>query len=81
MKMLDRNILAGRSPLSAAAACIYFISHLLDFGKSAKEISAVAGVSDSTIRNSYKLLYEVKDTLIDETWIARGGKASRLPSN
>lgn len=38
--------LAGRSPISTAAACIFMISHLKREPKTAKEISQVAGVSD-----------------------------------
>ena len=68
-KMSTVGALAGRSPLSAAAACIYFASHLMGFPKTAKEISAVAGVSDGTIRTSYKLLEAEKDNLIDPEWL------------
>ena len=68
-KMSTVGALAGRSPLSAAAACIYFASHLMGYPKTAKEISAVAGVSDGTIRTSYKLLEAEKDNLIDPEWL------------
>ena len=78
--MSQLGSLAGRSPLSAAAACIYMISHLLKFPKSAKEISQVAGVSDGTIRTAYKFLFAEKDTLIDPEWIKDGkGDMSLLP--
>ena len=50
--------LAGRSPLSVAAACIYMASYLLGKPKTPKEISMVAGVSDGTIRTAYKYLYQ-----------------------
>ncbi|MCJ1253223.1 transcription initiation factor IIB [Lignoscripta atroalba] len=79
-KMSTVGSLAGRSPLSAAAACIYFASHLMRQGKSAKEISAVAGVSDGTIRTSYKLLEAEKDKLINPDWLKDGkGDAKLLP--
>ena len=68
-KMSTVGSLAGRSPLSAAAACIYFASHLMGYGKTAKEVSAVAGVSDGTIRTSYKLLEAEKAKLIDPEWL------------
>lgn len=61
--------LAGRSPLSNAAACIYFASHLLKDGKASKKISEVAGVSDATIKHAYKLLLVEKDRLIDPQWL------------
>ncbi|KAJ2899390.1 hypothetical protein MKZ38_003062 [Zalerion maritima] len=57
--------LAGRSPLSIAAACIYMASHLLGQPKSSKTIAGVAGVSDGTIKTAYKFLYADKNTIID----------------
>ncbi|MCJ1312366.1 transcription initiation factor IIB [Agyrium rufum] len=79
-KMNDIGALAGRSPLSAAAACIYFASHLMKQPRTAKEIAGVAGVSDGTIRTSYKLLEVEKDRLIDPDWLKGGaGDVSLLP--
>ncbi|KAG9233525.1 cyclin-like protein [Amylocarpus encephaloides] len=72
--------LAGRSPLSIAAACIYMASFLLGRPKTPKEIASVAGVSDGTIRTSYKYLYNQRDKLIKPEWIAEGkGKLDNLP--
>lgn len=79
-KMSTVGALAGRSPLSTAAACIYMASFLLGHGKTAKEISLVAGVSDGTIRTAYKFLYLEKDKLIDPEWIRDGkGAMTNLP--
>ena len=55
-RMTQAGILAGRSPLSSVAACIYMAGHLMGQVKSAKDIQMVAHVSDSTIRHAYKLL-------------------------
>ena len=54
-KIDDLGVLAGRSPLSIASACVYFTSHAFGLGKSVKEIGSVAGVSESTLRTSYRL--------------------------
>ncbi|KAH0542692.1 hypothetical protein FGG08_002925 [Glutinoglossum americanum] len=79
-KMTAIGALAGRSPLSAAAACIYLTSYLMKQGKTAKEISAVAGVSDGTIRTAYKILYEHREKLVDPEWIKDGkGDMKLLP--
>jgi transcription initiation factor TFIIB len=67
--IISINELAGRSPLSNAGACIFFASHLVGVGKSAKEISQVAGVSDTTIKGAYKFLYSEKDRLIQSKWL------------
>ncbi len=81
-KMSTVGDLAGRSPLSVAAACIYMASYLLGKGKTAKEISQVAGVSDGTIRTAYKYLYQERERLIEPEWIADGkGKIENLPTS
>lgn len=61
--------LAGRSPLSNAAACIYFASNLLGQKTPSKDISQVASVSDATIKHAYKLLLVEKDKLIEPSWL------------
>jgi len=78
-KLKDSGSLAGRSPLSAAAASIFMAGHLMGAPKSAKEIAFVVGVSDSTIRGAYKLLYQEKDILIDAEILARGVSLEKLP--
>jgi transcription initiation factor TFIIB len=78
-KLKDSGSLAGRSPLSAAAASIFMAGHLMGVPKSAKEIANVVGVSDSTIRGAYKLLYQEKDILLDAEILARGVNVEKLP--
>jgi len=70
-KIPNIESLAGRSPLSNAAACIYFASHLLGTPTPSKKISEVAGVSDATIKHAYKLLLAEKDRLIDPKWLGQ----------
>lgn len=79
-KVVTVGELAGRSPLSVAAACIYMASYLLGKPKTPKEISVVAGVSDGTIRTAYKFLYQDREKLIEPSWIADGkGSMDNLP--
>jgi transcription initiation factor TFIIB len=75
--------LAGRSPLSVAAACIFMTSHLMGEPKPSKDIALVAGVSDGTIKTAYRYLYQARDQLIDKEWLAPigTGDMSRLPAN
>ncbi|KAI9050851.1 hypothetical protein LZ554_004970 [Drepanopeziza brunnea f. sp. 'monogermtubi'] len=84
-KMSTVGDLAGRSPLSIAAACIFMASALLGNPKTAKEISQIAGVSDGTIRTAYKYLYQERERLIEPAWIDPNGKINGkmdlLPSN
>lgn len=70
--------LAGRSPLSVAAACIYFASQYLEDPRASKDIANVAGVSDGTIKTAYKFLYNTRDTLVEADW---NGNMASLPSN
>ncbi|KAK4493844.1 hypothetical protein PRZ48_015029 [Zasmidium cellare] len=78
-QMTTTGALAGRSPLSSAAACIYMAGHLMGEPKNAKEIQSVARVSDSTIRHAYKLLWQDRDKLITEEIIGRGADPEKLP--
>lgn len=78
-KTSTTGALAGRSPLSAAAACIYMAGHLVGEAKNAKEIQQVAGVSDSTIRHAYKLMYNDRDKIITQEMIERGAAPDNLP--
>lgn len=77
------STLAGRSPLSVAAACIFMATHYLGEAKTSKDIAVVAGVSDGTIKTAYKYLYAEKESLLDAEAFqkSRGrGKIERLPS-
>jgi len=80
--LLSSGILAGRSPLSVAAAALYIISNLMGHPKTAKEVGEACGVSDGTIRMAWKRVHEEKDRydIIQEDWIRKGGDRERLPS-
>lgn len=78
-RMTKTGALAGRSPLSSAAACIFMAGHLMGQPKTAKEIMAVIMVSDGTIRHAYRLLYNEKDKLLTEEILARGANPAKLP--
>lgn len=74
------GLLAGRSPLSIVAACIYMASHIVGQPKSPKEIAAVASVSDGTIRHAYKLVFPRREELVELDTISGGkGDISLLP--
>lgn len=63
--------LAGRSPLSIAAACIYMAAHLVGEPRTSKDIAAISGVSDGTIKTAYRFLYNARDRLIEPAiWAA-----------
>ncbi|KAJ3372587.1 transcription initiation factor IIB [Kappamyces sp. JEL0680] len=57
-RVTEDGCLAGRSPITVVAACLYFACLLSDDPKSAKEIADVAQCSDSTLRNAYRTLFE-----------------------
>ena len=69
----DIQELAGRSPLSTAAACIYMAAHLVGTPKSYKEISRFANVSDATIKQAYKKLWEVRWRFVKKEWVKVDG--------
>lgn len=55
-KAVEFDIVAGRSPISVAAAAIYMASQASEDRKQAKEIGDIAGVAEVTIKQSYKLM-------------------------
>ncbi|CAG8509677.1 14561_t:CDS:1 [Acaulospora morrowiae] len=65
IKTKELGTLAGKSPVSVAAACIYMASCLYNQPQSTKDVAQVTGVSEVTIKNSYKLLYNEKKRLLD----------------
>jgi len=74
------GIADGRSPVSIAGGAIYFTCHLLGKVKSVKDISAVAGVSESTIKLVYRLYYADREKLVKKEWIDDGrANLERLP--
>ena len=80
-RMADAGTLAGRSPISIAAAGIFFISWLMGKGRSAKDVGEAAGVSEGTVRNAYKVIYASREQLIDPKWVENGkGSMVWLPS-
>jgi len=66
------GIADGRSPVSIAGGAIYFTCHLLGKVKPVRDISAVAGVSEGTIKLVYRLYYAAKEKLVKQEWIDEG---------
>jgi transcription initiation factor TFIIB len=66
------GIADGRSPVSIAGGAIFFTCHLLGKVKSVRDISAVAGVSEGTIKLVYRLYYAEKEKLVKQEWIEDG---------
>lgn len=62
-RVQDIGILAGKSPISVVAACLYFITSLSSETIIAKEISDVAGCTEATLKNAYKILWENKEII------------------
>jgi transcription initiation factor TFIIB len=60
----EKSVADGRNPTSIAAAAIYMASQVSDTKRSQKEISEVAGVADSTLKQAYRLMLERASELI-----------------
>jgi transcription initiation factor TFIIB len=80
MRAQKAGTLDGRSPISIAAAGIYLISNVYGIQKTPKQIAEIAGVSDSTIRTSYRYLYNARHQLIDPSWHPGKSLDDLLPS-
>ncbi|KAJ2381598.1 transcription initiation factor IIB [Coemansia sp. RSA 2603] len=53
----ERDLLAGRSPVSVAAACVFLAAYLCAQPRLSAVVARAAGVSEVTIRAAYRLLY------------------------
>ncbi|KAM5355924.1 hypothetical protein ACJ41O_002570 [Fusarium nematophilum] len=73
------SALAGRSPLSVAAACIYMACHLVGEPRPSLPIAKQAGVSDGTVKTAYKHLFAARDQLIKKEWLDDGGSMENIP--
>lgn len=69
-RVINMGALAGKSPVSVAAACLYFVNNLSENPVPARAIAAVAGCTEATLKNAYRLLYEARHEL---------GKALKMP--
>lgn len=79
-KCKDSGILAGRSPITIAATVIYMASLIFGADLSPSKIASKTGVSDGTIKTSYKVMYEERFKLMDPSWIESGKvKLDNLP--
>lgn len=77
----ELGVAAGRSPTTIAAGAIYFASHLMGMGRTAKQIYEVSGVSDSTIKVVYKEMYAKKELIAPKEELETGrGVLSKLPT-
>jgi len=60
----------GKSPVSIAAAGIYLVSQLSSKDRrTTKEIGAIVGVSDVTIRSAYKEMYRTRHEIVPKEFI------------
>ncbi|KAF7562224.1 hypothetical protein G7046_g1927 [Stylonectria norvegica] len=71
--------LAGRSPLSVAAACIYMACHLVGEPRASLPIAKQAGVSDGTVKTAYKHLFAHRDEIIKKEWLDDGANIENIP--
>jgi len=55
-RAVELDLVAGRSPISIAAAAIYMASQASAEKKTAKEIGEIAGAAEVTVKQTYKLL-------------------------
>ncbi|PWB87890.1 transcription initiation factor IIB [Methanobrevibacter thaueri] len=61
----NNGLTSGRNPAGVAAAAVYIASVLLGERKTQRDVAEIAGVSEITIRNSYKELTELLETSIN----------------
>ncbi|EPB69513.1 transcription factor TFIIB repeat-containing domain protein [Ancylostoma ceylanicum] len=65
-RAVEMDLVAGRSPISIAAAAIYMASQASNEKRSAKDIGEIAGAAEVTVKQTYKLLYPKAAELFPE---------------
>lgn len=76
------GVLAGRSPTTIAATVIFMAGLVFGADLPPSKISEKTGVSDGTIKTSYKVMYEEKEKLIDPYWVETGKvKLENIPKS
>jgi len=76
----NHGIADGRSPVSIVGGAIYFTCLVLGKNKSVRDISGVAGVTESTIKLVYRLYYGAREKLVKQEWIDDGRATLNLPA-
>ncbi|ODV84523.1 hypothetical protein CANARDRAFT_29061 [[Candida] arabinofermentans NRRL YB-2248] len=71
-RLKEVGVLEGRSPTTIAATVIYFTTAVFKQQVTLGKISEKTGVSEGTIKASYKHLYAAKEKLVDSSWIESG---------
>lgn len=71
-KIDDLGTLAGRAPSTVLGACQWMITGLMNVGTELNAIASINSVSESTIRTAYKYLYDLKEQLIEPSWLEDG---------
>ncbi|KAJ3131000.1 transcription initiation factor IIB [Physocladia obscura] len=74
-RVFENDILAGRSTISLVASVIYFVVCMSDTPKTAIEIAKISGCTESTLKTSYKILYQHREALIKDIKTAKGLEA------
>lgn len=62
-KITSMGLFSGRSPTTVAAACLFFTLLVEKEPKTIRDVSTVTGCGEPTLRDAYRKLYEMKDTL------------------
>lgn len=62
-RVSERGTLAGKSPITIVAACLYFVSCLTADPCSARMIADTAQCTESTLKNAYRSLFEDREEL------------------
>ncbi len=57
------------NPWTIAAACTYMASHLVFRGKTYARISAMTGIHAALLRDTYEIMYGVRELIVPEEWL------------
>nr|KAJ3402066.1 transcription initiation factor IIB [Polyrhizophydium stewartii] len=78
-RVTDLGILAGKSPITQVASCLFFVSCMSSDPKPARYIAEVSGCTEPTLKNAYRLLYDSRVELAKDLVLPRGIEALPMP--
>ncbi|KAI8909562.1 hypothetical protein EDD86DRAFT_275602 [Gorgonomyces haynaldii] len=65
-RVSEKGILDGKSPISIVAASLYMVSCLSNDPQSAKSIAEVAGCTEATLKNAYRIMFPHANEFLDD---------------
>ncbi|KAJ2664346.1 transcription initiation factor IIB [Coemansia sp. RSA 1200] len=72
----ELSSISGKNPITIAGSCIYFVSMLIGNERDSEAIASLTGISETTIRSTFRILYDNRGAILTPDILARNPEAS-----